>query len=58
MNATAPQQAIDKTRTSQSVVPAVSFFQAQRIAQAIWDELAGVGGRPIDVAAAMGVQAD
>lgn len=26
------------------------------MAQAIWDELAGVGGRPIDVAAAMGVQ--
>lgn len=43
-------------RVSQSVVPAVSFFQALRLAQAIWDELAGEGGRPIDVAAAMKVQ--
>lgn len=46
-----PQQ-----RVSQSIVPAVSFFQASRVAHAIWDQLAGAGGRPIDVAAAMGVQ--
>lgn len=49
-------KAQSQQRVSQSVVPAVSFFQALRIAQAIWDELAGAGGRPIDVAAAMGVQ--
>src|SRR4051794_39722604 len=43
-------------RISQTLFPSVSFFQALRIAQAIWDELAGEGGRPIDVAAAMKIQ--
>lgn len=43
-------------RVSQSVFPSISFYQALRVAQAIWDELAGEGGRPIDVAAAMGIQ--
>lgn len=43
-------------RISQSLFPSMSFFQALRIAQAIWDELAGEGGRPIDVAAAMKIQ--
>lgn len=43
-------------RISQSLFPSMSLFQALRIAQAIWDELAGGGGRPIDVAAAMKIQ--
>ena len=43
-------------RISQSLFPSMSLFQALRIAQAIWDELAGEGGRPIDVAAAMKIQ--
>jgi predicted nucleotide-binding protein len=43
-------------RISQSLFPSMSLFQALRVAQAIWDELAGEGGRPIDVAAAMKIQ--
>lgn len=45
-----------RERVSQSVFPSVSFYQALRVAQAIWDQLAGEGGKPIDVAAAMGIQ--
>lgn len=43
-------------RISQSLFPSVNLFQALRVAQAIWDELAGEGGRPIDVATAMKIQ--
>lgn len=56
--ATAPIQVelAKQHRVSQSVFPSISFFQALRVGQAIWDELAGEGGKPIDVAAAMGIQ--
>jgi predicted nucleotide-binding protein len=43
-------------RISQTVLPLVGLSQALRVAHAIWDELAGDGGRPLDVAAAMGMQ--
>lgn len=43
-------------RISQSVLPVASFFQSLRVARAIWDQLAGDGGRPLEVAAALGVQ--
>lgn len=54
--ATKTVQPTKQQRVSQSVFPSVSFFQALRVARAIWDQLAGDGGRPIDVAAAMGIQ--
>lgn len=37
-------------------MPTVGFDHALRVAKAIWDELTGDGGAPIDVAAAMGIQ--
>ena len=43
-------------RISQTVLPLAGLSQALRIAKGIWDELAGDGGRPIDVAAAVGMQ--
>lgn len=54
--ATAAPNDSKQQRVSQSVFPSISFYQALRVAQAIWDQLAGEGGKPIDVAAAMGVQ--
>lgn len=45
-----------QSRVSQTILPTVGFENALRVAQAIWDQLAGDGGAPIDVAAAMGVQ--
>lgn len=55
--ASAPSAETSKQqRISQSLFPSMSFFQAIRVAQAIWDELAGEGGRPIDVATAMKIQ--
>lgn len=56
MASAAPADQSKQQRISQSLFPSASFFQALRVAQAIWNELAGQGGRPIDVAAAMGIQ--